>query len=149
MGYNYDTGMVSDCGNYCNICSTTEEYGQNGGAGYSGGITSANKGKVEKCYNIGEINGYSDRESIFIGGIVGQNLSTITFCYNIGNLLTNQDRNYVGGIIGNNLNDEALIAECVYNNFNILGIGKENEENIEGITYDSTLDFKRIMELLK
>ena len=91
---------------------------------------------VEKCHNIGKINGNSQ-----IGGIIGLTLETIFIknCYNEGNIT---GKSSIGGICGN-LSMQGEIKEC-YNtgiieatdkntsgNSNVGGIIGLNQSNIE------------------
>ncbi len=147
-GYNYDTGIIRNCGNFAEITTKTEEYESNGGAGYSGGITSTNKGIVEKCYNVGKIKAFSNREVLTVGGIIGGNYNTVNQCFNIGELeIDNNKNDYIGGIIGKNFVENITVSECMYNNNGINGIG--NIDNFEGSIYDNTLNLERIKHFLK
>lgn len=148
-GYNYDTGIIKNCGNFAEVITETEEY-ENGGAGYTGGITSINKNIVEKCYNAGKIKASSNREVLNVGGIIGGNYNIVNQCFNIGELemVPNNDR-YIGGIIARNFAESYmnLISGCMYNNEEVNGIG--NLEDFEGIIYDSTLNLDKIKQYIK
>ena len=150
VGYNYDTGIIKNCGNFAEIMTGTEEYEKLGGAGYVGGITSINKGVVEKCYNIGKIKAFSNREVLNGGGIIGGNYNRVNQCFNIGKLeIDIKENDYFGGIIARNFAEKvtSLVTECKYNNSGINGIG--NYDNFEGVIYDSTLNLEKILQYIE
>ena len=150
-GYNYDTGNIRNCGNFAEIITETEEYENNGGAGYAGGITSTNIGVVEKCYNAGKINGFTNREVLNLGGIIGGNYNIVSQCFNIGEIEIDniRENDLVGGIIARNFVKEAtnLITECMYNNKGINGMG--NIDDFTGVIYDSTLNLEKIKQYIE
>ncbi len=74
-----------------------------------GGIAGTNSGKIENCYNHGNIKAMVNNSSMEAGGICGTNTGTVEYCYNIGEVTANF---YAGGICGNNSDDIGVIQDC-------------------------------------
>ena len=87
---------------------------------YVGGVVGYNDGgRVENCYNIGEVSGNS-----YVGGVVGYSSggisasASVTNCYNTGTVTGTDD--YVGGVVGGN--DSGTVKNC-YNTGSVKGSG--------------------------
>lgn len=150
VGYNYETGTITNCVNYSEVIAGTVEYdAANGGADYAGGITSANKGTVEKCYNTGKVQAASNRNVTNAAGIIGGNYNIVNLCFNIGEIEVNaKGKFYIGGIIAKNFTEVTnVITNCIYNNQQINGIG--NLDDFEGVTRDLSLNLDKIKQYIK
>ena len=150
VGYNYETGTITNCVNYSEVIAGTVEYDfASGGADYAGGITSTNKGTVEKCYNTGKVKATSNRTVSNAAGIIGGNYNIVNLCFNIGEIESNNKSIfYIGGIIAKNFTEVTnVITNCIYNNQQINGIG--NLDDFEGVTRDLSLDLDKIKQYIK
>ena len=132
------------------------------GSGMVGGICGYNRGKIENCYNTGDIKAtFSDAGGIcghsngeiyncyntgtisgdgYAGGIcgnIGENL--IHFCYNAGKV---SGSTAIGGICGR-IYDTGTVSNCYYSN-EICSVGGINGNDIsgqaEGITTEELCD---------
>lgn len=87
------------------------------GESYSGGIAGGNHGNISKCWNSGEVKGFSS-----VGGITGTSEFYIGNCYNKGTITSvgpNANGNSViGGIVGSTTNNS--ITEYCYNKGDII-----------------------------
>ena len=82
--------------------------------GFTGGIVAINKGALYGCANSGAVTySYSDsavKISVFVGGIVGENRGSIDNCTNSGTITGTGS---VGGIVGRNVGNSAVVKSCV------------------------------------
>lgn len=116
----------------CLEITGSQNYGTiqcNNRCGYAGGISGVG-GKIDKCFNAGEIIGAANGE-IIVGGIVGYDSdTTITKSYNIGTVTSGE---IAGGILGSfESNDSGAVNNC-YNAGRVSATtDKENEEGKYG-----------------
>ncbi len=86
-----------------------------------GGVVGDNDyyGTIYNCYNSGTVSGTNS-----VGGVAGDNSGTVSNCYNIGKVSgtinVGDTSNCVGGIVGCNTGEGAIIANC-YNLGNVSG----------------------------
>lgn len=127
--------QITECSNRANItCNNPGENGQATVAGIAG--TTANNQYVEinKCYNSGDIYGYSEKNNISVGGIVTVMANgKITNCYNTGKIEgKGSNKACIGGIIGdsyNNVEGNNEIANC-YNIGEIIFCGEVDSTSV-------------------
>ena len=104
------------------------------GNNYVGGITGENKGNINNCFNLGNIESTTSN----CGGIVGLNWLKVQNCYNTADI-TGTGTN-IGGIVGYMKDREANVKNC-YNVGNITGsygggiVGTMTEGKIESSYY--------------
>ena len=117
LGYLVNGGTVSLCYNTGNI---SYETGEN-----MGGIIGMARSKVEKCYNLGNVEGSKN----CIGGIVGSGYSVVDECFNGGCI---NGYSYVAGIVGRNYGNgnNAIIKNC----YNYGGMNSTNKTYVGAIT---------------
>ena len=94
--------QITECSNRANItCNNLGETGQTVVAGIAGN-TASEYVEINKCYNSGNIYGYSENNSVDVGGIVSffRN-GKIMNCYNTGKIEgKGTSTTYLGGILG-------------------------------------------------
>ena len=129
-----DGGCVSECYNKGKLILGSES-GQSHGVGGIVCYGSENRNsKIEKCFNLGNINGYqSTMNNTMIGGICSNSIGIIDSCYNRGDITldnTNGENHYypaVGGIIGQaGMNSGVVLRNC-YN------VGNMTVEELEEV----------------
>lgn len=131
VGWNRDTGIITNCTNNGMItgtsndvfvggvvgtnCGTVQNCTNNGTvetATYSGGVVGANSyanvsGKVTSCYNTGTVSGTT------AGGVIGTNCwhddyyttpGNVNSCYNTGKVTAPSEGATIGGVVGANSN---------------------------------------------
>ncbi len=92
-GYMDSKSSVVNCSNNSNITALGRSSNEQMES-FTGGIAGTCEGKIEKCYNVGDIYGYC-----LAGGIAGGILQgEIRDCYNTGNIKV--DYRKAGGIVG-------------------------------------------------
>ena len=94
---------IIECSNRANItCNNSGENGQAIAAGIVGGLSNIYV-EINKCYNSGDIYGYSEKKQTSVGGITtGMPSGKITNCYNTGEIEgKGSSTTYIGGILGN------------------------------------------------
>ena len=108
-GGNAEDGIIEYCYNLGEVIGTGEEATSEGGT-RSGGISGHTFGKINSCYNIGNIKS----EHSECGGISGSILDNaeISNCYNIGEIY-NQGTN-LGNIVGGIYNNIAKVSNCYF-----------------------------------
>lgn len=110
---------IKRCGNYGEII-------QKGCRSYAGGITGSAYGAIiEECCNFGNITA-SGSYCARVGGIVGNHSkATIKNTYNAGNINIVAPAKYtkVGGIVGQDNNDDAVTLSNCYNIGKITAVG--------------------------
>lgn len=145
---NQNSGNITFCSSNVDIESTSIKFEQNGGSEYGGGICGFNHGTIEKCYNLGDINVYSDRAVSTAGGICGRNSSRVLNCYNLGDVNATANISYAGAITGYN-ETNGIVNNCMYNNNSIEGVAL-NEENgtIKNVIKDESLNEEKILQLI-
>ena len=117
-----DGGCVSECYNKGKLILGSES-GQSHGVGGIVCYGSANRNsKIERCFNLGEINGFqSTMNNTMIGGICSNSIGEIDSCFNRGNITldnTNGENHYypaVGGIISQGGGSDGVILRNCYN----------------------------------
>ena len=111
VGRNY--GTVDNCKNYVDAAYVgTEDVSGIVGTNYTEGI-------IKNCFNYATITLEDTSITVSnLGGIAGQNMGTVENCYNSGTI-TNYSEMTVGGIVGWNYPDNALIIGCI-NDGNII-----------------------------
>ena len=125
----YNLGTISGCVNKATVTATSTTVG---------GITSYLKGsaKVEKCANLGAVNGNG---TTYTGGIVGQAIANtfVSECYNSGEITA--EKGYVGGIAGYSMG--CLTSDC----YNVGAVAsKAAAGSVGGITglFTGTVELK-------
>ena len=109
-GTNYDTGgIVGD--NTSGTVTGCYNSGEVSGLLRTGGIVGyISTGTVTACINSGKVSSINN----YCGGIVGYNFGgSVTDCYNSGKVIGYR---YVGGIVGFNITDTAIVTNCYYLN---------------------------------
>ena len=118
-GFLDETISITNCYNEGNIKGGM----LSGGIGTAsiGGITGYNRiGKIENCFNRGDVTG-SGRSENATGGITGYLYGggTVNKCYNSGNITTTSTDDFIscGGIVGHSFSDDSTIniISNVYN----------------------------------
>ena len=161
-GYSSDTGGVVGCnvayeGNatITNCCNTGDVTGSGSSFIYTGGVVGYNgvygdsAAIITNCRNSGDVTGTvtNDSYSSGTGGVAGENGndSTIKNCYSTGDVTGSGNKNYTGGVAGNNYD---AVTNC-YNTGAVTGnstytggvVGKTNNGTITNCYYltdDST-----------
>jgi len=115
--YCYNTGTI-------NNLDTSSDNGGTAANIMSGGLSPriyANSGKMEFCYNAGEVKG-----AYYVGGLtakLGSNTATIENCYNTGKILITENitgSTCVGGITGTiSLNTDGSLSSTVRNCYSV------------------------------
>ena len=121
--------QVSECSNNANITiNNLGETGQATVAGIVGGMEQTGV-EINKCYNSGDIYGYSEKKQTSVGGITtGMPNGKITNCYNTGKIEgKGSSTTYIGGILGNITSNE--IRNC-YNIGEIIFDGEVDNSEI-------------------
>ena len=77
----YNEGTIVGCSNSATVTGYSYEHARIGGIVG----TNAAAGKVQNCYNLGEV--YSSRTEVFIGGIAGNNYGYVYNCFMRSNVL--------------------------------------------------------------
>ncbi len=80
---------------------------------YAGGVVGCNSGRIENCYNTGNVSADSGFY-VVAGGIAGRNTGEISSCYNTGSVdavAYSSRSSSAGGIAGNN-SFFAVISNC-------------------------------------
>ena len=103
VGYN-NGGVVKSCYNIGNVTNR-----KTGGTGNTGGVVGSNEGKIENCFNKGEVVASSDA----VAGICGINYKDISNCYNLGKV--DNGTLSVGGIVGYNISNGCIIINSINN----------------------------------
>ncbi len=108
VGQNGQTGVIQNCANTADIEATKA----------AGGVCGRSYGKIDSCYNTGNITGNGGGKD-GIGGIVGiagdkdsTYANSVTNCYNTGTISNNNGR-WHGGIVG--MADSAATVKNCYN----------------------------------
>ena len=105
------SGTILNCWNGATVINGGGETG--GIVGYCSG---AGTEKIDGCYNIGSINGWSGVYGV--GGILGYSwgggLATISNCYNLGDVTSNisSKTTPTGGIVGGTVSNNVQIQNC-------------------------------------
>lgn len=99
---------------------------------YVGGIAGDNLGKIQNCYNTGEISNTVELFKMsYVGGVSGRNYGgTISQCYNKGDIIC--VGNAVGGICGNNYRTASNPVSVIENCYNA-GSLKSGANQVGGI----------------
>lgn len=121
--------QVSECSNNANITiNNLGETGQATVAGIVGGMEQTGV-EINKCYNSGDIYGYSEKKQTSVGGITtGMPNGKITNCYNTGKIEgKGSSTTFIGGILGNITSNE--IRNC-YNIGEIIFDGEVDNSEI-------------------
>ena len=95
-------------------------------AGIIGTLQFGKSANINDCYNIGQINETSYKNTGHgVGGIVGvlydnntsiKSKANINNCYNIGNINNTYSATYAGQIIGRDYNYNSIVNGCYYLN---------------------------------
>ncbi len=120
-GTNNNSGVIRRCSNTNEIVLL--DY-------YLGGIVGNNYGKIEECYNIGNILASTTYARSGRGGIAGRNFGTIKKCYNLATVAGNRYNWSIGGIVGTN--GENGLVELSYNVGEVTGGNIETKGGIIG-----------------
>lgn len=98
---------------------------------------------ITNCYNIGDINVYSDSDfyASVVGGIIGYLISDnkngegrIADCYNAGDLSVYCAYNtYNAGICGYNYGDYSIIENCYWNGDNLQTVNNNDQNPKKGV----------------
>ena len=99
-----------------------------------GGLASINRGIIDNCYAIGNID-FMSKNNI-IGGLVGSNRGTVINCYakvDISSFVSSSENN-IGGLVGNNEGRTPYIGAIInsYATGNVLGLGNGNIGGLVG-----------------
>ena len=127
--------QIAECSNSANI--TINNLGETGQAVVAGIIGNSELTdtdvEINKCYNSGNIYGYSEKNTVFVGGIatILRN-GKIMNCYNTGKIEgKGTNSTYIGGILGNTTadNENNEIRNC-YNIGEIIFSGEVDNSEI-------------------
>lgn len=122
--------QITECSNRANItCNNLGETGQAIVAGIVGN-TANEYVEINKCYNSGNIYGYSEKNTLNVGGVItALRNGKIINCYNTGKIEgKGTSTTYMGGILGN-IQSENEIKNC-YNIGEIIFDGKVNSTSV-------------------
>ncbi|MHC4088201.1 MAG: GLUG motif-containing protein [Planctomycetota bacterium] len=105
VGWNSDSGIISNCYSTGDICGNNY---------YIGGLVGANGGNILNCHSNGSVIGTD------VGGLVGINGGSISNCYSTGNVSDGIiNGSFVGGLIG--IHHSGTITTC-YSTGNVSGL---------------------------
>ena len=141
VGGNAEDGIIEYCYNLGDVTGTGQEVvGSNVGRTHSGGIAGHTYGKINNCYNVGNIKSeYSE-----CGGISGSILGNgeINNCYNIGEIYIKGSN--LGNIVGAAYS-QSKISNCYYSReiCNLNGIGGIGASTVLNETIEETMNYMK------
>ena len=140
-GGNAEEGVIEYCYNLGDVTGTGQENdGSNVNITHSGGIGGHTYGKINNCYNVGNIKSeYSE-----CGGISGSILGNgeISNCYNIGEIY--KQGSNLGNIVGAAYT-QSKISNCYYSReiCNLNGVGGIGASTVLDETIERTINYMK------
>lgn len=98
-----------------------------GTADFVGGVSAANDGTVDSCYNTGLVMGGAAQLRSYVSGVVGWNDGVATNLYNTGSVLS--AGSYVGGTVG--ISTTGTEARNLYGVGSVMGMYYEDDSGYE------------------
>ncbi|SHK23043.1 Listeria/Bacterioides repeat-containing protein [Fibrobacter sp. UWB12] len=122
------SGTIENCSAFGSIITSGN------GQGVGGIVGNLHNGTITNCLSSVEIR--ASGKNVEVGGIVGltkDNAVTIQSCVYEGSALESTETGHVGGIVGQQLGDKALVVESSFYNSEAAdaGIGQINGENTQ------------------